>query len=422
MQRKTTWLILALLLLPLLLASCAQSEKGTTDQASDTTTASEIDDEFELWTEGTLLRGANIYQKKIIPELDGTTFAGPGPVGPPYTQADIEALAALGANYVQISHPGLYTENPPYVLDQGIQDNLDDLLDMITEAGMYAVIAFRTGPGRSEFTFFWEEVGTWFDESYLNDSVWEDQEAQDAWVEMWRHTAEHYSGHPAVVGYELMVEPNSNDRLLDIWEPEEFYQEYAGTLYDWNQLFPRITTAIREVDPETPLMVGGNGYSSVEWLPYLQPSGDPRTTYVIHQYAPHEYTHQEPDGPTYTYLGALDVDYDEEDDILDKSSLDHLLSTVDTFVSMNDVPIAVTEFGLVRWAPGAGQFMDDLMDLFEERGWNHALWVWNPSWEEWNEEVDAFNLMHGPDPNNHSDVESSDLIEAIKNNWAHNTI
>jgi len=422
MKQKILWPLTTALLISIVFITGCQSESGGGISEVVGNGTAEIEDEFELWTEGTFLRGANIYQKRIIPELDGTTFAGPGPVGPPYTQVDIDALAAMGANYVQVSHPGLYTENPPYVLDQGIQDNLDDLLDMINKAGMYAVIAFRTGPGRSEFTFFWEEVGTWFDESYLNDSVWEDQEAQDAWVDMWRHTAEHYSGHPAVVGYELMVEPNSNDRLLNIWEPEEFFREYAGSLYDWNQLFPHITTAIREVDEKTPVLVGGNGYSAVNWLPYLQPSGDPRTVYIVHQYAPHEYTHQQPDGPTYTYPGALDVDYDEEDDVLDKSSLDRLLSTVDAFASMNDVPIAVTEYGVVRYAPGADRFMHDLMDLFEQRGWNHALWVWDPSWPEWNEEIDYFNFMHGPDPNNHSDVESGDLIEVIKNNWALNTI
>ena len=412
-------MIIALLLLPLLLASCAQGKESTTDQAGDTTTSPDIDDEFELWTEGTLLRGANVYQKRVIPELDGTTFAGPGPVGPPYTQTDIDTLAAMGANYVEISYPGLYTENPPYVLEQGVQDNLDDLLDMIEEAGMYAVIAFRTGPGRSEFSFFWGEVGTWFDESYLNDSMWEDQEAQDAWVDMWRHTAERYSDHPAVVGYELMVEPNSNDRLLDIWEPEEFYQEYAGSLYDWNQLFPRITTAIREVDEETPILVGGNGYSAVNWLPYVQPSGDPRTVYIVHQYAPHEYTHQDQE---YTYPGSFDADYDEEDDEVNKAALDHLLTTADDFSEEHDVPIAVTEYGVVRYAPGAALFMRDLMDLFEQRGWNHALWAWHPSWPAWNEDIDEFNFMHGPDPDNHSDVETSDLIEVIKDNWALNDI
>lgn len=374
--------------------------------------------DWRLWEDGTLLRGANIYQRRVYPELDGPDFMGPGPVGPPYTQEDIASLAAMGADYVEISHPGLYTETAPYTLDEDIQDNLDRLLDMIAQEDMYAVIAFRTGPGRSDFTFYWDEAGVWFDESYLNDDVWEDRDAQDAWAQMWRYTAQRYRDHAAVVGYELMVEPNSNDRLLDIWDPEEFYDAYAGTLYDWNQFFPRITSAVREVDEGTPILVGGNGYSAADWLPYLEPDGDPYTVYTVHQYSPYVYTHQDPGEEELTYPGVFDLDDDGEDEVFDKAWLEDYLGAADEFSRVHGVPIAVTEFGMVRWAPGAAAFMEDNMDLFEEKGWNHALWVWNPAWSEWNREVDQFDFMHGPGSDNHTNVKTSDLIEVIKSNWS----
>ena len=171
-------------------------------------------DKWSLWTNDTHLRGANIYQRRVYPELDGSTFLGSGPVGPPYTQEDFNQLAALGANYVNISHPGLFSENPPYTLDSDIQNHLDNLLGMIAQADMFTVISFRTGPGRSEFTFFWGEHGDWFDESYYNDKVWVEQAAQDAWADMWQYTAERYKDNPIVVGYDLMVEPNSNEVWL----------------------------------------------------------------------------------------------------------------------------------------------------------------------------------------------------------------
>ena len=187
-------------------------------------------DKWALWTGPTQLRGANVYQRRVYLELDGPDFFGPGPVGPPYTQADFDALAAMGANYVNISHPGLFTEAPPYTLDEGIQTNLDDLLGMIAQAHMFAVISFRTGPGRAEFSVCCFGDG-WFDEGYYNDSVWQDQAAQDAWVAMWRYTAGRYKDNPIVVGYDLMVEPNYNEvgsdatDPLDIWDPEEFHDQ-----------------------------------------------------------------------------------------------------------------------------------------------------------------------------------------------------
>ena len=382
---------------------------------------------WALWAGTTQLRGANIYQRRVYPELDGSEFMGPGPVGPPYTQADFDALAAMGANFVNISHPGLFTENPPYSLDRDIQGNLDDLLAMSAQARLFAVISFRTGPGRAEFSVCC--LGDdWFDDSYLNDSMWQDQAAQDGWVTMWRTTTQRYKDNPIVVGYDLMVEPNSNevgsdaiDDPLDIWDPEEFYAQYGGTLYDWNQLYPRITAGIRAVDANTPILIGGMGYSGVEWLPYLEPTGDPRTVYTVHQYEPFVYTHQEPPH-TRPYPGVFDTDWDGEDDQFNRAWLENLLSTVDTFTATHNAPVAVNEFGVMRWEPGADDFMDDQMDLFEQRGMNHALWVWDPAWEPWAEEVDAFNFRHGPDPDNHADVPSSDLMDAIIKYWGRITI
>ena len=386
-------------------------EDGVAEQAGD---------KWSLWAGETRLRGANIYQRHVYPELDGEVFMGPGPLGPPVTRQDIDSLAAMGANYVQLSHPGLFSENYPYTLDEEVQENLDGLLEMIADAGMYAVIAFRTGPGRSEFTFLWDEEEAWFDESYINDSVWEDPQAQEAWTEMWRYTAERYRDVDAVAGYELMVEPNANDWLLDVWEPEEFYRLYSGTLYDWNQLFPRIVSSIREVDPDTPVLVGGAGYSSVEWLPYIEPCDDERTLYVVHQYEPYPYTHQDADDLVLTYPGEIDVDYDGLPEEIDAGWLDDLLEEVDAFKEEYGVPVAVTEFGVKRWEPGAALFIRDSMRLFEQRGMNHALWEWEPAWEPLNEEYDAFNFRHGSDPDNHSDVAGSELMQVIEEFWDRN--
>ncbi len=409
--------LLAVLLLSIACKISIRDGSGNIDPGDQETIS-----RWELWINGVRLRGANIYQRRVYPELDGDEFMGTGTVGPPYIQEDFDRLAALGANYVNISHPGIFSEGPPYQLSQAILDNLKTLVDMIGKADMFAVISFRTGPGRSEFTFFWGEDEGWFDNSYYNDRVWLEPGTQDAWGEMWKETAREFSGNPYVVGYDLMVEPNSNDVWFDIWEPWEFYSLYTNTLFDWNQLYPRITDAIREVDTDTPILVGGMSYSAVDWFPYLIPTGDNRTVYMFHQYAPHVYTHQEPGG-TLTYPGYFDADYDGESEYVDKTWLDSLLGAVDNFKFTYgaDIPVGCNEYGVVRWVPGGAQFMDDLMDLFEQRGINYALWIWDPSYEPFIWEVNAFNFRFGPDPNNITDVSSSSLIEVIKKYWSKNT-
>jgi hypothetical protein len=218
-----------------------------------------------------------------------------------------------------------------------------------------------------------------------------------------------------------MCEPNGPGRLLEIWNGEDFYPAYAGTLYDWNQLYPRIVQAIREVDPDTPILISAMGWGSVRWLSFLEPVDDPRTVYMVHQYEPQtEYTHQEPPAPN-TYPGEIDLDWDGSPDPFNRDWLNEYLSAIDAFKAEHGVPVAVNEFGVQRWVPGGAAFMNDQMDLFEAHGMNHALWAFNPAWPPFAEN-DSFNFLHGPDPDNHADVASNDLIDVIREYWGRNTI
>jgi len=81
----------------------------------------------------------------------------------------------------------------------------------------------------------------------------------------------------------------------------------------------------------------------------------------------------------------------------------------------------VNEFGVTRWNPGAAQYMRDQMTAFEAHGLNYALWEWPSSWRPFVSSNNAFNFLFGPDPENNTVVESSDLIEVIEEFWARNT-
>jgi hypothetical protein len=237
---------------------------------------------------------------------------------------------------------------------------------------------------------------------------------------MWKYTAQRYRNQKAVVGYDLMVEPNSNHVWLHIFDPFLFYANYEGTLYDWNQFFPHIITAIRSVDPTTPILVGGMSYGPVSWLPYMIPVGDQRTLYTVHQYEPFEYTTQAPP-LKHTYPGRMDIDYDGDLDPFNKTWMNQYFSMIDRFKAAYHKSVAANEFGVMRWEPGAAQFMMDEMNLFEQRGMNHALWVWSGSWKPINE-FDDFDFLHGPDPNHHTDVKSSSLLTVIKSFWSRNRL
>ena len=115
------------------------------------------------------------------------------------------------------------------------------------------------------------------------------------------------------------------------------------------------------------------------------------------------------------------MDGDGTDDQFNRDWLVNFLSLIDTFKSQHNVPVAANEFGLLRWVINGADYMRDEMDLFEQRGMNHALWEWQPAWPALAED-DGFNFLRGTDPSNHTNVTTSDLIEVIRQNWARNTI
>ena len=89
---------------------------------------------------------------------------------------------------------------------------------------------------------------------------------------------------------------------------------------------------------------------------------------------------------------------------------------------LDEPAVAVNQSGIMQWEPGAAEFVDDQLALFEQQGVNYALWLWKTSWEPYAEEVDAFNFRHGPDPLNHSAIASSRLMQILRTYWALNVI
>ncbi|MBZ0284521.1 MAG: glycoside hydrolase family 5 protein [Anaerolineae bacterium] len=379
-------------------------------------------DKMTLWNSGTTqLRGADFFQRIRYEEVDGPDFLGSDYIGPPATQADFDQLAGLGANYVNLSIPGIYHIEPPYNLDVDAQANLDSLLDMVKNANMFAVISFRTGPGRSDFTFY-PDVLPPENSDLLIETVWTEQAAQDAWVAMWRHTAERYEGNPVVAGYDLMVEPNSSG-LLEIYDPVEFANLYGGSLYDWKQLEPRLIDAVRDFDDDTPILLSNNGWNGLYWLSDTYISADPRVVYTAHNYEPFTYSNQWYDSPMLTYPGTFDADGDGNSEVVNKAWQENWYAdTLDVFLQAHDVPVAINELGVTRWSPGAATYLADQISIIESSGLNHAIWMFHSNWQPFKDGDNAFDFLLGPNPSNTYNVSSSALLTVIKQNWAKNTI
>lgn len=315
---------------------------------------------IDLWT-GNLLHGANVFMGRN-PGGASTGF-GDGD----FTQSDFDDLRAAGANYVHISHAGLYSETPPYQLDTAARDNLDAVLAMAARAHLYAGVAFRSGPGRSESAIT-NRGGN------VLESIWSDQDAQDAWVQMVRYAAGRYKDNPALVGIDPMVEPNDYARRGYL-SPEDFYATYGGTLEDFNLIAAKVTAAVRSVDAQVPILLEGEGFGGVRYLPYLSITGDGRTVYTVHDYTPFEYTNDTEAGATYP--GMYDVTGGGPVQV-DRAFLAQWVGTVKSYAASHHVPVAFTEFGAHRTQDHAATYLQDRVDLQTPfASW--SVWTWQPA-------------------------------------------
>ncbi len=318
--------------------------------------SAERPDAFTLWQRGAF-RGANVMQKQC-------------------TADDLGVLRSWGANLAEIPVSNVYAPTPPYGFLPENLAKLDQAVEAAEQAHLFVALTCREGPGRPDFN--------------RSHEIWQEAAAQDAYAKMWRELALHYRGRPSVVGYDIMCEPHPD-------------KEANQPLGDWNALAKKITAAIREVDPDTPILVNSSGWAYPQLFGSLHPTGDARTVYTVHFYDPHYYTHQKP-GERIGYPGFR---FPRENAVIwDKATLEARLKPVLSFQQKYHVPIFVGEFGCARYAPGVEDWLRDQLDLYEQYGWSWAYWAFR----EW----DVMNIERTADPADKANHADTPLLRLFK--------
>ena len=171
----------------------------------------------------------------------------------------------------------------------------------------------------------------------------------------WRKLAAHYRGNEMIYGYDLLNEPKPED----------------PTKNPWPEMAQRLVEVIREVDPDTPIIV--------EWfltLPF--PVSGKNLIYSFHFYSPGEYTHNQVSSvhsaTNWRYPGVINGLW------WDKEQMREKFRPYIEFQKKHGVRMFIGEFSVVAWAPGGAQYLQDCVDLFEEYGWDwtyHAFREWS---------------------------------------------
>jgi len=321
-------------------------------------------DKWSLWDNGLHLRGANMYQgeKSFDPETEW-------PWHPHLKKSDLISLKKSGANVVVFSVPGPFNVRSPWGPNPDSIYALDTHVKWAKEVDLFVVLGIRTGPGRSE-----EDITGLESKKRIN-TVFTDAAVQRHYLDMWRFLAERYRDFDHVVGYDPLLEPNA---------------KYPGTneiitfRYQWRSFAQSLIYAIREIDPNIPILISPDQFGAPEALKTWRPLLGKRLVCTIHQYIPREYTHK----------CAKEADIDK---------LNDAYKAIDKWKKKwgeRSHPVAVMEYGVKQTQKEGAAFMQKQFKLLEDRDINNAVWIWEVEDPEYNNETCkeciAFDFRRNP--------------------------
>jgi endoglucanase len=184
--------------------------------------------------------------------------------------------------------------------------------------------------------------------------ILQEKRYQDRFLQVWEKIATRYKDNPQIWGYDLCNEPVTGDI------PE-------GVL-DWHDLAANTAKRVREIDNAHAIIVEPGPWGMASGMAFFEPIPVPGIVYSVHMYDPHPYTHQGV-GTTplgVTYPGMI------QGELWNKDKIRETLKPALDYARDYNVQIYVGEFSVIRWAPGAKQYLSDCIDVFEEYGWDWA--------------------------------------------------
>ncbi|MBK7379880.1 MAG: glycoside hydrolase family 5 protein [Ignavibacteriales bacterium] len=177
---------------------------------------------------------------------------------------DIHFIKSLGFNSIRIPFNWklFITEYPERKLEGVGYALLDRVIKWCKEENLYVILDMHCAPGG--------QTGDNIDDSYGYPFLFESPASQLQTIKIWRKLAEIYKDETIVIGYDLLNEPIAHyfdkDKLNLTLEP----------------LYKRITEAVREVDKNHIIFLGG-----AQWNTNFEPFGPPfddKLVYTFHTY------------------------------------------------------------------------------------------------------------------------------------------
>lgn len=303
--------------------------------------------------------------------------------------ADIKAAKKYGIKFIRLAPDRFPSSHRDFLIGnadnyQGLikedLEKLKSILDMCHQEGIFVIITMLSLPGCR-----WKQNNQ--DKDDLR--IWKEEKYQIQAAQFWQDLAAALKDHPAVVGYNLLNEPKlerifkSTGEMIDA-APQEKVQKILYTFYK------RMIKSIRTVDKHTPLILDSSTNADPRTFALLIPHKDENVLYSLHVYEPFKYTNHKTNKGRFSYPGEIDGK------LWNQAALESYMSAVTHFQKVHNIPsnrILVGEFGGHRKSPGLERYFEDLISIFNKKGWSFAFYAFREDvWEGMDYEVGSGRL------------------------------
>lgn len=331
------------------------------------------------------------------PERGGNSFNRLPP-----DQAYFDALQDYGASWVRLSYDKWQPAERDYLIGNADQyqglvakdlQQLKTTLDRAHAAGLKVVITPLSLPGMR-----WaQNNGDRFD-----DRLWQDKRFWTQSAAFWRDLAAALKEHPAVAAYNLINEPAPEKQAglaehADAAKMRDWYEKQVGSARDLPGFYQTLISAIREVDPLTPIMVDAGWYGAADAFSYWPaPLADSRVLYSFHMYEPYAAT-SAPNlqrARPYTYPGL--VPFAAGMQKWDPNRVRSYLQLPLDWAAQHAIPanrMVAGEFGCMRKLPGCQQYLEDVLSALEAARVHWAFYSFREdSWDGMDYELGSANV------------------------------
>ena len=183
------------------------------------------------------------------------------------TRADIDYIARQGANTIRLPFNYKLFTDDDYMGQTGQKDGyerIDSIVSWCKANQLYLILDMHDCPEG--------QTGDNIDDGYGYPWLFESESAQQLFCSIWRDIASRYRNETTILGYELMNEPIAH------------YFDNRDSLYQLLQpLYQRCVKAIREVDQNHIILLGGAHWNSFFWM-LDDVSYDDKLMFTCHRY------------------------------------------------------------------------------------------------------------------------------------------